>query len=60
MKYRILTDEEHKKHVHLCGRTGEEIDIIHPCKDCPSWFECMKSHAIKGIDAEKRFPRIGG
>lgn len=50
-----LTPEEHGKYVHLCGKTGEEIELTRICKKCkrenPELFkQCLQSHAVVGLD----------
>lgn len=48
----ILTTEEHSDFVHLCGRTGKEVDemggVCEP--NCPFLKDCLMSHCIKPGD----------
>ena len=52
---KILSDDEHCNYKHLCGLTGDEIDIVsmvYPdiCEECVAVVECKKDHAIREID----------
>lgn len=46
-----MTQDEHNRFVHPCGKTGKELDE-HPgsCKDCDKFKSCMKSHSIIDVD----------
>lgn len=54
---RILTQKEHIKHIHLCGKTGAEIDGAGICKKCGMekselFKQCIQSHAVIDWDED--------
>lgn len=54
-----LTDEEHQRYLHLCGKTPVEIDHMeswgfYPCKNCQVKAQCIQDHSLIGADAEAR------
>lgn len=52
---KILTEEQHKKYVHLCGLTGEELEKRRGiCSKCKKRAECIVDHTVIGLDAEQR------
>ena len=48
----VMTSEEHYGYVHICGRTGKEIDEGRICIKCDLDQKevCLKDHAILGTD----------
>lgn len=48
---KILTVEEHNDYVHLCGKTGAEVENdLSLCNKCKTFYKCLKSHMVKSID----------
>jgi len=49
----ILTQEQHDRWVHWCGKTGEELDedVVHnksECRGCLRRLACGLDHSIRG------------
>ena len=55
----VMTVEEHKQFVHLCGRTGKEVEIMGAfCETtCPVLRDCLLNHRVKPADqlSQERF-----
>lgn len=48
---KVMTQEIHNYYIHLCGREGRILDALpHICRNCDRKHECLKDHAIKGVD----------
>ena len=43
---RKLTPKQHKKYIHLCGKTGKQVEEKEPCKSCDKLRECLKTHTL--------------
>lgn len=48
---RELTQLDHLKYVHLCGKTGRQIEESDICESCDKIFECLGTHVVVGWDA---------
>lgn len=47
----ILVPKEHDKYVHLCGRTGMELEELMEigdnfCDTCPDLKKCLRTHSV--------------
>jgi len=48
----ILSQDEHRAFVHLCGRTGEEVEVMGDfCwTSCAILRDCLLNHCVKPGD----------
>lgn len=45
-----LTQLDHLKYVHLCGKTGKDVEESNICEFCDKWIKCLGTHVVVGWD----------